>query len=108
MTILHPTSSFINPWTRKPQPSGGNFYFSGQIRLSPGAARVLGTSEIVHILNDLRQSAMLQKGLHHLQVYTHLNGSEVWISDNGQQDTCGSSGGFSEYDYFTIILPEEY
>lgn len=99
MTTLQPTSSLINPWTRKPLVSGGNFHFSGQIRITLAAARLLEPSEMVHILNDLRQSVKQQNGLHHLQVYTHLDGPQVWISDNGQQD---------EYDYFTLMLPEEY
>ncbi len=112
MTILQPTSSFVNPWTRKPQEQPGNYLFGGLIYMTSGIQDALDQHDVLAIVHDLKKSVEASDGLDYLQVYTHKDGRKVWVLDNLSEDRL-TSGDLTqaekrEHDYFTIMLPEEY
>ena len=99
-------------WTRQPQERDGDYFFCGQLYVTQGVLDALTENELTYIVSDLQGFVQENNGIDYLQVYTSDDGRKVWCIDQLSK-TMKESGDYTpdqvqEYDYWTILLPEEY
>ena len=99
-------------WTRQPQECPGDYFFSGRAFRTAGVEAALSPEEIAFIAEDLRAFVEQENGIDYLQVYVSDDDWRVWCIDQ-LRNSLKESGEFTEeqlaeYDYWTMLLPEEY
>ena len=99
-------------WKRKPQECAGDYYFSGQAYMTCGVQAALSSEEIAFIVADLRAFVRRKNGVDYLQVYVSGEGRKVWcicqLSRSMKESDDYTPEQLTEYDYWTMLLPEEY
>ncbi len=99
-------------WTHQPQERPGDYFFSGRGFIAAGVNRALTPIEIARIAALIRRAVRENNGLDYLQVFKCVDGHTVWAIDQLSQSM--KKGGdytpeqIKEYDYWTLLLPEEY
>ena len=99
-------------WIRQPEECDGDYFFSGRAVMTQGVSGALSQQEIAFIVVDLRRAVAENGGLDYLQVYHSNDGRKVWVIDQ-LSNSMKESGEYepaeiTEYDMFTLMLPEEY
>ena len=102
----------MDTWTRQPQECPGDYFFSGRAFMTVGVQAALSPEEIAFIAEELRAFVERENGVDYLQVYEADDSRRVWCIDQLRQSV-KESGEFTkeqlaEYDYWTMLLPEEY
>ncbi len=99
-------------WTRQPEEQPGEYFFSGRGVMTQGVAHSLVPEEIAWIIADLHRAVAENDGLDYLQTYRSDDGRVVWaidqLSRSMKQGDDYAPEQIEEYDYFTLLLPEEY
>ena len=99
-------------WTRQPEEQPGEYFFSGRGVMTQGVAHSLAPEEIAWIVADLKHAVTQHEGLDYLQRYTSNDGRTVWVIDqlsrSMKEDGDYTPEQIEEYDYWTLLLPEEY
>ena len=99
-------------WNRKPQECEGDYFFSGRAVMTHGVADALSPEELFFIVVDLKRAVEEHEGLDYLQVYTCDDGRRVWVIDqlsrSMKEGKDYTPAEITEYDVFTLLLPEEY
>lgn len=100
-------------WERRAEDIAGDYTFAGQVFVTQGVLNRLASDELEAIIQDLRRALIQHGKLDYLQVYVHREtGEKIWWIDN-LSDTRRNSGVLSsdqlrDYDYSTLLLPDEY
>ena len=99
-------------WTRQPQEREGDYFFSGRGLMTAGVNHDLTPLEIAWITSNLKRAIHENNGLDYLQVFKCDDGRTVWAIDQLSQSMKEGDGytpdQIKEYDYWTLLLPEEY
>lgn len=95
-------------WQRKSQERPGSYFFSGQFYVTSGVQAALTIEEILTIYKDVQGFVNQENGIDYLQVYEHEDGRVVWMIDQLNQEMIASGEYLPEYNYCTMLLPEEY
>ncbi len=99
-------------WKRQPQEKEGTYEFSGNAYATRGVAEMLSEQEIMRVILDVKKAVMEAGGLDYLQVYTNDNGQKIFLIDQLNREMLSSDNYTDqqkkEYNYFTLLLPEEY
>ena len=102
----------MTQWKRQTPARPGTYEFSGFALATRGVAEVLSKSEIKAIIQDVRHAVAEAGGLDYLQIYKNDSGEKLYVIDQLNREMLASDGYTEEqkqkYNYFTIILPEEY
>ena len=99
-------------WKRKVQERPGDYYFSGRGYMTRGVQATLSPKEIAFVIADLQNFVREEDGVDYLQIFVSDDGRKVWCID--QLSRSMKEGGdytpaqVAEYDYWTMLLPEEY
>ncbi|NNE33944.1 MAG: hypothetical protein HKN13_01825 [Rhodothermales bacterium] len=102
----------MSNWTRKPEEHPGDYTFSGRSVMTAGVAHQLEMTDVLQVSSALRRAVRENAGLDYLQVFESDDGRVVWAIDQLSQSM--REGGdytpeqLEEYDYWTMLLPEEY
>lgn len=99
-------------WTRQRQERPGDYFFSGRAFMTAGVKGALTPIEIVRITSDLRRAVREEEGLDYLQVFRCDDGRTVWAIDQLSR-SMKENGSYTreqiqQYDYWTLLLPDEY
>ncbi|MEM6269140.1 MAG: hypothetical protein AAF998_06855 [Bacteroidota bacterium] len=102
-------------WKRRPCEQPGDYTFSGKLYITRGIIDALPEEDIAEIVEDLRR-VIREKGMvDYLQVYLNQVGGlpgKVWwidnLSESRKRSRELSPAQIQDYDYSTILLPEEY
>lgn len=95
-------------WTRKPQETSGNYYFSGTFYTTQGVQSTLTFEEILAIYHDIQSFVQQEEGIDYLQVYECSDERKVWLIDQLNQEMINSGEFQLEDNHCTMLLPEEY
>lgn len=99
-------------WKRQPQEKEGTYEFSGFALATPGVSEMISEQEIMRIILDVKKAVMEVAGLDYLQIYTNDTGQKIYLIDQLNREML-TSDDYTEqqkvdYNYFTLLLPEEY
>lgn len=102
----------MKKWTRQPEEQSGDYYFSGQSVMTSGVNQLLTQKDVFCVDLILSRAVMQNDGLDYLQVFECEDGRVVWAIDQLSK-SMKRSGDYTpeqvkEYDYWTLLLPEEY
>ena len=102
----------MKKWTRQPEEQSGDYYFSGRAVMTIGVSDTLEMTDVFQISGDLRRAVLENDGLDYLQVFKCDDGRVVWAIDQLSK-SMKENGDYTpeqvgEYDYWTMLLPEEY
>lgn len=99
-------------WKRQPQEQPGTYEFSGNAYATRGVAELLSEQEIMRIILDVKQAVMEVGGLDYLQVYKNETGQKLFVIDQLSREMLASDDYTDQqkqdYNYFTLLTPEEY
>ena len=102
----------MKKWTRKPEEQSGDYYFSGRSVMTVGVDLLISQEDIFYIDLVLTRAIKQNDGLDYLQVFECEDGRIVWAIDQLSK-SMKRNGDYTpeqveEYDYWTVLLPEEY
>ena len=102
----------MGKWKRQPQERPGDYFFYGRAFMTAGVNEALTPIEIAWITSDLRRGVLEHGGLDYLQVFKCDDGRTVWaidqLSHSMKENGSYTQEQIEEYDYWTLLLPEEY
>lgn len=102
----------MKKWTHQPEEQSGDYFFSGRALMTIGVSDTLEVSEIFQITSDIRRAVQENDGLDYLQVFQCDDGLIVWAIDQLSKSMKDGDDytpeQVVEYDYWTMLLPEEY
>jgi len=101
----------INEWARRPQEQKGDYFFNGKMYCTIRVMNKIGLEIVSAIVHDLHAFAKAEQGIDYLQVYERSDGLKVFCIDQLSQKMM-QSGDYTleeinEYNYFTILFPDE-
>lgn len=102
----------MKKWTRQPEEQSGDYHFSGRSVMTTGVDLLLSQEDVFCVDLILSRAVMQNDGLDYLQVFECEDGRVVWAIDQLSK-SMKRSGDYTpekvkEYDYWTLLLPEEY
>lgn len=111
--LLQKHKPVLDKWELQLKQESKDYYFDGRMLMTQGANSLLSVGEIVLLTETLKNVALQEKGIDYLQVFRHSKtNKEIWAIDQLSKEMKEGSGYSSqevkEYNYFTILLPEEY
>ncbi|MBN4056105.1 hypothetical protein JYT20_00115 [Rhodothermus sp. AH-315-K08] len=99
-------------WKRNPEECSGEYFFSGRGVMTQGVAHALAPEEIAGIIADLKRAVPQNDGLDYLQVYECDDGRRIWAIDQLSRSMLAGDDYTDEqkveFNYFTLLLPDEY
>lgn len=97
----------MTTWTRQPQEVEGTYFFNGKFLVTRKVQATLSDAEIRFIYQNVQQFVKDENGIDYLQVFTDENGRKLFFMDQLNKEMIESGGYKKEYNYCTLMYPEE-
>lgn len=95
-------------WTRQPQEHQGTYQFNGKLYVTTRVTTEISSEEIKSILYDLQIFVIQNNGADYLQAYHSDDGRRIWIIDQLNKEMIESGEYDPDFNYYTVLFPEEY